>query len=45
MQTYLVNYAAYDQATLIKFVQGVNSECNTARADSDSLTQKIQGLK
>ncbi|MHA7300436.1 hypothetical protein [Pseudarthrobacter sp. MDT1-22] len=45
LQTYLVNYAAYDQAALISFVQGVNSECNTARADSDSLTQKIQGLK
>lgn len=45
LQTYLVNYAAYDQAALISFVQGVNSECNTARADSDSLTLKIQGVK
>jgi hypothetical protein len=45
LQTYLVNYSAYDQAALISFARGVNSECNTARADSDSLTQKIQGLK
>ncbi|GAB2707573.1 hypothetical protein ACX801_08010 [Arthrobacter bambusae] len=44
MQTYLVDYRSYDQAQLISYVRGVNSECNTARADSDSLTQKIQGL-
>ncbi|MHC6595098.1 hypothetical protein [Arthrobacter sp. C152] len=45
LQSYLVNYTAYEQASLISFVQGVNSECNTARADSDSLTRTIQGLK
>lgn len=44
LQTYLVNYNAYDQAALISFVEGVNSECNTARADSESLTRKIRGL-
>jgi Tfp pilus assembly protein PilV len=45
LQTYLVNYSAYDQAALISFVRDVNSRCNSARADSDSLTQKIQGLR
>jgi septal ring factor EnvC (AmiA/AmiB activator) len=45
LQTYLVDFRSYEQATLISVVQGVNSECNTARAESDSLTQKIQGLK
>lgn len=45
LQTYLVNYTAYEQASLVSFVQGVNSACNTARADSDSLTRTIQGLK
>lgn len=44
LQTYLVNSSAYDQASLLRVVRGVNSECNTARADSDSLTQKIQGI-
>lgn len=44
LQTYLVDYRSYDQATLISVVRGVNSECNTASADSDSLTQTIEGL-
>ena len=45
LQSYLVNYTAYEQASLISFVQGVNSECNAAQSDSDSLTRTIQGLK
>lgn len=44
LQTYLVNSGAYDQASLLNVVRGVNSECNTARADSDSLAKTIQGL-
>jgi hypothetical protein len=44
LQTYLVNYTDYDPASLISYVRGINSQCNTARADSDSLTQTIQGL-
>lgn len=41
----LVNYSAYDQSSLISFVRDINSQCNTARTDSDSLTQKIRGLR
>ncbi|VXC57168.1 hypothetical protein [Arthrobacter sp. 8AJ] len=45
LQSYLVNFTAYEQASLISFVQGVNSECNAAQADSDSLTRTIQSLR
>lgn len=44
LQTYLVDYRSYDQAALISFIRGINSQCDTARANSDSLTQKIQGI-
>ena len=44
LQTYLVNSNLYDQASLISVARGVNSECNTARSDSDALTKTIQGL-
>lgn len=44
LQTYLVNYSAYDQTSLLTYVRGINSECDKARSDSDSLTRYIQGL-
>lgn len=44
LQTYLVDYRSYDQASLLSYIRGINTQCNTARADSDRLTQKIQGI-
>lgn len=44
LQTYLVDYRSYNQASLLSYVRGINSQCNSARADSERLTQKIQGI-
>lgn len=42
LQTYLVDAASYDAASLIAVVRDVNTQCNAARSDSDALTRKIQ---
>ena len=44
LQHYLVNSTAYDQASLLAYAQGINSQCDNARSESDALTKTIQGL-
>jgi chromosome segregation ATPase len=43
LQTYLVNSASYDTASLVNYGRQINTGCNNARADSDALSKKLAG--